>query len=258
MFTVHQRILAQSPVFARMTTSGFSESITKEIVLPEDDEDIFGHIIEFLYGNERDAYDFSPCDESEFVEKLADMFVLADKYNILNIQDGIIAKLEEAKSLEKNRMAFFITAHRITQNSQDTYGYFQSYFARKVVTHLKALTTEETRELLKLVESAGIFSRWMFEAQTSLYREDQQKWLEENKSIAVKSAAIEAALVKSQASLKHYQRKWSEEKECMVARTTATEADLREAHAKLSNVEANLSRFPTNGQSEFITPIQST
>lgn len=201
VFKVHQQILARSPVLARMTISGFSESITKEIILPEDNEDTFGRIIEFLYGNEHDAFNFGLLNESESVEKLTDMFVLADKYDLFNIQCSIIDKLEKVKLLKENRMAFFNTVYRITRDSQDSYGPFRAFFTKKAVAHLKSLTTEEIKKLSEMAESEGTFASWMFDAQAKLYQDDQRKWSEEIQKTTAELRNTEAKLNTAQAGI---------------------------------------------------------
>lgn len=196
-----------------MTTSGFSESITKEITLPEDDEDTFGRIIEFLYGNLYDALRFNPLASSACAEKLADMFVLADKYDLFDLQETIIEQLEELYLLKENRMAFFNTVYRITQNARDHYGNLRSFFARKVAAHLKCPKPEEIEMLSEMVESDGTFAKWMFEAQMRLYREEQGKWAKESNSMTAK--------------LKH------------------TELDLEDSRESRSKFEAELKKYPT-------------
>lgn len=201
----HQRILAKSPVLARMTTSGFSESITKEIILPEDEEDMIGRIIEFLYGNQDDPFDFSKFNESDSIKKLTDMFTLTDKYELFNIQGHIIVKLEEAELLKNNKMTFFNTTYRITQNSHDSHGHFYSFFTKRVAAHLRSLTTEETKKLSDMAESGGSFAKWMLEAQARLYQEDQQRWFEDIVAVSSKLSSKEVefnAMQKSRTKLK--------------------------------------------------------
>ena len=191
---VHQRVLAKSPVLARMTTGGFSESITKEIILPEDDEDAFGRIIEFLYDNEHDAFDFSSLNESESIAKLANMFALADKYDLPNLQKTIITKLEDVKLMKKKPMTIFNTAYQIDQNSGDSYGFFRSFFAKNAGAHLKSLTAAEFKTLLDMVESEESFTKWIFVALAELYRQDHNTWIDEKKALTATLKSTEADL----------------------------------------------------------------
>lgn len=158
-----------------MTTSGFSESFTKEIILPEDDEDTFGRIVEFLYGNGCDAYSFDTCDEPGYVEMLTNLFALADKYDLCDLQEGIIYELSWVQFLREDKMAFFEAAHRFTQNSGDHYGHFHSFFANKADEHLENLNPEEIETLAEMVESDGTFAKWMFEAQMKLHQRQEER-----------------------------------------------------------------------------------
>lgn len=83
-----------SPVLACMTTSSFSEGLAKQITLPEDDADNFGRIIEHLYGNNDAAFTVDLLDLNG-AEKLADMYGLAEKYQLPAFQDLIIRKLKQ-------------------------------------------------------------------------------------------------------------------------------------------------------------------
>ena len=211
-----------------MTNGGFSESITKEIILPEDDEDAFGRIIELLYGNENNAYDFSPLDEAGSVKKLADMFVLADKYDLFNIQNRVMTKLEEVKLLKENRMAFFNMAYQITQASSDSYENFLAFFRREAPKHLESLTKNDIKELSEMVESESIFSKWMLEAQANLYHEDQKKWSKEIKTITAEMKNREVQLVLFQKSY------------------SASEAKLERVRESVSKFRAELRKSPAS------------
>lgn len=178
VFIVHQQILAKSPVLARMTTSGFSESITREINLPEDDEDIFGRVVEFLYDNEREAFNFSPLDELGSAEKLAKMYLLADKYDLIDLQKSITAEIKKIKLWKKDPLAFFDTAYLITQNCQDFYRIFHSFYVIRAVKLLKIITPEEIMIVSDMIDTDGTFAKWTFEAQARLRREDDVDWLD--------------------------------------------------------------------------------
>lgn len=200
-------MLAQSPVLARMTNSGFSESITKEIILPEDDEDAFGRIIELLYGNFYEAYNFRRYDESTSVQKLADMFVLADKYDLRGLQGGIVNELEDSKLLNENRAEFFSTAYRIAQDSQDSYRYFLQFFVDKAAVHLKSITAQEINTLLEMVYTDGRFAVWMVQAQTRLFREESLKWSRNNAKMNLELHNTKAELDAVKKSLVELQQK---------------------------------------------------
>lgn len=82
-----------SPVLACMTTSSFSEGVSKQITLPESDADSFGRIIEHLYCNNDAAFAVDLLDLDR-AEKLADMYGLAEKYQLPGLQKLVIHKLK--------------------------------------------------------------------------------------------------------------------------------------------------------------------
>ena len=185
---VHQHVLDQSPVFARMTAGGFSQSITKEILLPEEDEDTFGRVIEIFYGNHDIAFDFDSYDDSGAIVKLVDMFVVADKYQLSDLQAKIVNKIEAAQLLKENGMTFFNTASQLFNIIRDSNKIFREYFMRQAKIYLRLLTREETNQLSEMVKTGGIFAQLVFRAQAALFQGDRRKWSKERTSMAPKSA----------------------------------------------------------------------
>jgi hypothetical protein len=121
-----------------MTNGSFSESVTRQIVLPEDDADHFGRILEHLYGHNDAAFDVGIFDIKD-AEKLAEMYGLAEKYQIPEFQQQVIYKLEQVTKLKENRMDFFQIAYQICQSTRDTDEIFEAYFATEAARHLKAI-----------------------------------------------------------------------------------------------------------------------
>lgn len=169
----HKQVLEKSPVLRRMTALGFSESITKEIILPEDNEDIFGRVIEYLYDNYDNAFNFDPYNDSGTVEKLVDMYSLAEKYQLPDIQRDIIDKLKGVDLLKEDRIEFFKTAYRVFQNSLDSNKIFQPYFSTQAAIHWRSFLEDEIDELLEMVESGGSFARAVLQTQANVLREDR-------------------------------------------------------------------------------------
>lgn len=154
-----------------MIHGGFAESISKEISLPEDDEDAFGRIIEYLYGDHQNAFLFSGLDHSETLKKLATIYIVADKYNLAAIQKVVISALEKVSKADMT--AFFKTGCHISQNVQPSDKIFSTYFEKKAREHLKTATTAATRQISDLVESGGSFAKAVFQVQADLYQEEQ-------------------------------------------------------------------------------------
>lgn len=193
VFTVHRNILNLSPVFACMTTSFFSESITKEIALPEDDVDSLGRIIEHLYGNNDAAFE---VDRLEFdgARKLADLYGLAEKYQLPDLQDLVIQKLKQLDLLKEDRMTFFHIARQICQMTRDSDKIFVPYFEHQAAIHMRSMSEQEFEGLSELVCSGGNFARMIYQLQTTIYRKSQLNWLTHEVSLKQRVAVAENEL----------------------------------------------------------------
>lgn len=187
-----------------MTNGSFSESVTKEIVLPEDDADSFGRIIEHLYGNNDAAFEINLPD-LEGAEKLADMYGLAEKYQLRGLQSRIVQKLKQLDLLKEDCMTFFHIAQKICENTRDSDKIFERYFADQAVKHLKSVSEDEIEELSDMVCSGTWFAKKIVQYQGNSYREMDLEW--EMEKVGLKdevSAAKERlkfATAKSEADL---------------------------------------------------------
>jgi hypothetical protein len=162
VFMVHKDVLRLSPVLACMTTDSFSEGVTKEIVLPEDDADSFGRILEHLYGNNDAAFDVGLLD-FDGAAKFADMYMLAEKYQLQDFKVRVIENLKLLDVLREDRMAFFEIASKICQNTSGSDEVFMSYFVKQAAIHLKSLTIEEADDLSDMIWFGGSFARKIFQ-----------------------------------------------------------------------------------------------
>lgn len=157
-----------SPVFTCMTTRSFSEGISKEIALPEDNVDSVGRIIEHLYGNNDAAFDVDLL-YLDGAEKLVDMYGLAEKYQLPGLQELIIRKLKQTDLLKENRMTFFHIARQISQLTRESDEIFLDYFSDQGTIHMVSMSAQEYQELSEMVYSGGLFSRTICEIQAALY-----------------------------------------------------------------------------------------
>lgn len=204
VFTVHKNILSLSRVLECMTNGSFSESMTKEIVLPEDDADSFGRIIEHLYGNNDAAFDINLFDV-EGAEKLADMYGLAEKYQLPDFQGRIIQKLKQLDVLREDRIAFFHLARKICENTRDLDDIFEPYFAEQAAIHLKCMLKEEVEELAEMIYSGGSFAKKIFQIQADIYSETRLNWLTDKanlmKKVVVAQEQLQSAIATGAADL---------------------------------------------------------
>lgn len=209
---VHGLILRRSPVLACMTTSSFSEGIRKEIVLPEDDEDTFGRILEHLYDNDERAFDVTFHSPRRFADKLATMYAMAEKYELTGLKVRIVKELEECEPLIIDPNFFFETARQIWQNISDSDQIFQAYFREQALVHLKDIRVEEVEELSDMVDSGGSFARKLVQLQAELYHENRLTWLSQvaslneeltlaKKQLQSNKAGAEAGLASTKAGL---------------------------------------------------------
>lgn len=199
-FTVHKDILNLSPVLACMTNGSFSESMTKEIVLPEDDADSFGRILEHLYGNNDAAFDIDLLD-FEGAEKLADMYGLAEKYQLPDFQIRIIRKLKQLDVRREDRMAFFHIACKIWENTPDSDDIFGPYFAEQAAVHLKSMTDEEVAELSNEIYLGRRFAMKMFQVQADIFRDCLKDNEKLNKKVAFVQDQLRYATATAEADL---------------------------------------------------------
>ena len=187
-----------------MTNASFSEGITKEIALPEDDADSFGRIIEHLYGNNDAAFDINLLD-LEGAEKLADMYGLAEKYQLPDFQDRVIRKLKQMDVLRENRTTFFHIARKICEHTRESDKIFEPYFAEQAAIHFKSMSKYEVEELSEMVCSGGSFAKKIVQIQGNIYDEmtlkrlrDRTSWKDE---VAVLHGQVRSATAKSAADL---------------------------------------------------------
>lgn len=162
-----------------MTAGGFSESITKEIILPDDDEGLIGRIIELLYGNDDNAFFFGSDPQTEIVEKLAGMYVLGDKYQLPEIQQSICRQLSANELMASNGLHFFDTAFGIIQNIQESDETFCCYYKWQARQHLKSMESDEFDVLADAMKEGGNFAKWTLEALGEIHRADQRESKEE-------------------------------------------------------------------------------
>lgn len=87
-FTIHQTVLARSPVFEAMCRHRFQEGEEKCIRLPEDDPGVIGCLITYLY---TDSYHVDTTQGiDKVVEACAQAYIVADKYQLTALKTSIM------------------------------------------------------------------------------------------------------------------------------------------------------------------------
>ena len=207
VFSIHQHILEESPVFKRMINGGFAESISKEISLPEDDEDAFGRIFEYIYGDVKHAFLFKGLDGSETLTKLAGIYIMADKYQLARVQEAVISALEKASKVDI--IAFFKTGCFILQNIPESDKLFSTYFKREAGIHIKTATTTDMHQIAELAKSGGSFAEAVVQVQAEVYQKRQRTSWDDIQSLEKELTDTRKVLKRTQANLHRIRNKLS-------------------------------------------------
>ena len=112
-----------------MCNGSFKESLEQQIELPDDDADIFGRVLEYMY---RGVFDgFETPTQNVKVAMLADLYILAEKYQLSGLKKLLIPPLatilddaSEAECIE----CFFHAARKIYENTPDSEVLFPDSF----------------------------------------------------------------------------------------------------------------------------------
>ncbi|KAL8893906.1 MAG: hypothetical protein Q9192_004808 [Flavoplaca navasiana] len=121
-FYVHKGLICESsPFFRAAFTGGFKEN-SGSITLEEDDPDIFGHIVQWLYRGKLDTLSKVEVDTgSDYWMKLFQLYVLADKYGIRLPKNAVMGLLLQTHDRRKNSKE--TETHRPPEQNCITYVY---------------------------------------------------------------------------------------------------------------------------------------
>ncbi|KAL9118181.1 MAG: hypothetical protein Q9187_005276 [Circinaria calcarea] len=177
-FIVHASVLIQSPVLLAMCEGQFQEAVTHNIALDDDNPADFSLMLEYLYTGD---FPFEGSENLELEHQLADIYILADKYQLPLLKDLVIAKLSSSTSFyvgsKANRTAFFAIAYKIYNGTTDseTNRVFYNFFAKFAVPVLQKLKRDEVQAVQDLLIDGGRFAGDMFAVQM------RQMWADEEK-----------------------------------------------------------------------------
>lgn len=137
LFHAHEAVLSNSPVFERMCSGTFKESVEKQISLPDDDAIAFGCMLEFMYfgvfhGDET-------LDRVAKAALLADVYNMAEKYQLEDLKDLLICPLGailETASEDECLECFFDAVRKIYGNNPDSDVLFPRFFKQAVTQML--------------------------------------------------------------------------------------------------------------------------
>ncbi|KAI9870690.1 MAG: hypothetical protein M1830_003922 [Pleopsidium flavum] len=158
----HQSVLSQSPVLARFCQPGFRESEVMHIDLPEDDPNVFGRLLEYLYARD---YGTTFMGAYNLADELASIYILAEKYQLKHLQSLTIQKLKNVDALSRTPRAFFAISQRIYANTPDSEPFFREYFLQEAPGCIEAIAKDGANEISDLLLLGGSFAVDVFEAQ---------------------------------------------------------------------------------------------
>lgn len=129
-FTAHASFLSQSPVLDRMCHGQFEESRTFTICLPDDRPDVIRAVIQYLYS--RDIQKFGSVNPSgctiTALFDLAELYGVAEKYQLKGLKTVIIEKLETIIDVAKRPIEFLDVTKEIYDCIPDSDEDFRSFF----------------------------------------------------------------------------------------------------------------------------------
>lgn len=160
-FFAHANILSKSPVLVRMCEGPFMESVTGDIDLPEDSAEDFGFLLEYLYIEDLPIPVFNTEeDEMAFPNKLADIYIMADKYQVSALKFRIVKEFTAITPFCHDPSAFFQMAHRIYHETSGSNSNepFRDYFGYRATLVMRHMSDEVHEALDDLLEDGGKFA----------------------------------------------------------------------------------------------------
>lgn len=159
--SAHADVLSKSPVLARMCEGPFQESVTSHINLPEDCFQDIACLLEYLYtGNLMISIPRYGGDGTAFASKMADIYIMADKYQVPSLKNMVVDQLMTEYRLSADSAHWFQIAHRIYQNTSGSRSdeKFRNYFTDRAGRVIRQLNDDILKTLDDLLEDGGKFA----------------------------------------------------------------------------------------------------
>ena len=175
-FTAHSEILFKSPVLKRMCNGPFLENQTKVINLPDDDADIIELMLECLYSSHNAHSDLNfvkvICHEAgiSFLKQLAELYIVADKYQLSGIQTVIVDTLADKQIHFTNVTMFLMITGRIYENIATSNGPFPRWFRNVVKRSLERASPNQLKAFRDLVRGGDDLAADIFTAMAQAQR----------------------------------------------------------------------------------------
>ncbi|KAL9117579.1 MAG: hypothetical protein Q9187_005883 [Circinaria calcarea] len=202
-FNVHESVLSKSPVLARMCSGGFQESVSCAIQLLEDQPEIFGYVLEFLYMRS-DGLFTEGHDGSELAKKLADIYVMAEKYQIDSLKQTVIEMLSSIPELQQKPILFFRLARKIYQWLPDSDLNFRRFYRQHAASTLRMIDQDGLDYVRAIVNEGGTLATDTFDVQRAVFDVEKKE-----------SSATKAALESERKAIELERKTWKEEKDIL-------------------------------------------
>ena len=152
------------------------ESVTRRIHLPEDNITHFGLVLEYLYTGD---FPFEGSDDLDLEDQLAEVYILADKYQLPLLKELVIAKLHSSTSSNvttaARSLAFLTIAHKIYHGTleSETNEVFYNFFANTALSALEELDINKLDLVQGMIDDGGRFATDIFALQLCKMRRDK-------------------------------------------------------------------------------------
>ena len=143
------------------------ESHTGVLEFPEDDAEDFAILLEYLYTLKlpdrwtRDMHRLDSREEMELAHRLADIYILGDKYQLPGLKEVVVQRLDTMRFLMDMSRDFFRIVVKIYQNTSgvDDQAFFNLFAENAVRMARGAFGSEQNTEMLEdMINEGGDFA----------------------------------------------------------------------------------------------------
>ncbi|KAL8868094.1 MAG: hypothetical protein Q9174_005220 [Haloplaca sp. 1 TL-2023] len=174
VFMAHQAYLSQSPVFERMCQAEFREGQSLQISLPDDNPQVIGAIIHYMYcgniwaleceqkqgagvHNDKDNEEIERSngiheevdEDAALVAVLADLYVTSEKYRMSDLKFLIVEKLASVTNVHTHPITFLSTAQKIYGGIPDSNLFYRNFYRDETFQLLRHIKQKDMHQPLR-------------------------------------------------------------------------------------------------------------
>ncbi|KAL9630005.1 MAG: hypothetical protein Q9164_006625 [Protoblastenia rupestris] len=171
--SMHESVLARSPVLKGMCTPRFQEGCDRVMVFPEEIKSVFGALLDYLYTNDFTLVD-SEGSADDRAEEVAAIYVIAEKYQVPDLKIPIACKFCE----EAFPGLLMGVARRIYDNVPESDHIFRTSF-RMALRHFlehKSMSPIAEEQIDQAVMGGGQMVLDIFRAQRKVSAQRPAPW----------------------------------------------------------------------------------